>query len=122
MTKQIHTPHQDITMQLKSSKANTPHEPTCPIKRLPFIAAHLLKKIKKHLDQNLRTPITTYSRASMITPDCIGLTFAVHNGKKFVPVQVTEAKVGFKFGEFAPTRLFRAHSGTKKTIKPGAKK
>ncbi len=84
------------------------------IKKGPFIDDHLLKKIHKAKSQADRKVIKTWSRRSTIIPDAVGLTFAIHNGKKFVPVYVTENMIGHKFGEFAPTRIFTGHSGDKK--------
>jgi small subunit ribosomal protein S19 len=83
------------------------------LKKGPFVEPKLLKKIQKAKESGKRTPIKTWSRASMITPDFVGLTFAVHDGKKHVPVFVTEAMVGHRLGEFAPTRIFRQHGGIK---------
>lgn len=85
------------------------------VKKGPFVDEHLLKKVEKAQRSNDRKVIKTWSRRSTIIPECIGATFAVHNGKKFVPVFVTENMVGHKFGEFAPTRTFKGHSGDKKT-------
>jgi small subunit ribosomal protein S19 len=81
------------------------------VKKGPFIDEHLLIKIQKLNDKNDKKVVKTWSRRSTITPDFIGHTFSVHNGKKFVPVYVTENMVGHKLGEFAPTRLFRGHGG-----------
>ena len=81
------------------------------LKKGPYIDQKLLTKIDVAIAANDKKPIKTWSRASMITPDFVGLNFAVHNGKTFVPVYVTENMVGHKLGEFAPTRLFRAHGG-----------
>ena len=83
------------------------------IKKGPFIDGHLMEKILKAKSTNQKTPIKTWSRRSMITPEFVGLTFTVHNGKIFNPVFVTENMVGHKLGEFAPTRTFRGHSGNK---------
>ncbi len=83
------------------------------IKKGPFCDGHLLKKIQE-TDQSAKKVIKTWSRRSTIYPEAVGLTFAVHNGRKFVPVFVTENMVGHKFGEFAPTRTFHGHSGDKK--------
>jgi small subunit ribosomal protein S19 len=79
------------------------------IKKGPFIDGHLLEKIQKAKLQNSKVPIKTWSRRSMITPDFVGLTFTVHNGKVFNPVFVTENMVGHRLGEFSPTRTFRKH-------------
>jgi small subunit ribosomal protein S19 len=81
------------------------------LKKGPYIDQKLLAKIDVAIAANDKKPIKTWSRASMVTPDFVGLNFAVHNGKTFVPVYVTENMVGHKLGEFAPTRLFRAHGG-----------
>ena len=92
---------------------------TRSLKKGPFVAAHLLKKINA-LDKTKKTDevvVKTWSRASTITPDFVGLTFAVHNGNKFIPVFVTENMVGHKLGEFSPTRNFRGHGGNKKDKK-----
>jgi len=83
------------------------------LRKGPYIAHHLIKKVEKAADSKKKTVIKTWSRASMISPDFVGQTFAVHNGNKFVPVYVTENMVGHKLGEFAPTRTFRGHSGNK---------
>lgn len=92
------------------------------LKKGPFIDEHLLIKVDRAQKENSKKPIKTWSRRSTIIPECVGLTFAVHNGKKFIPVFVTENMVGHKLGEFAPTRQFHAHSGDRKTkIKPGRK-
>ncbi len=82
-------------------------------KKGPYVHPKLLKKVFKAQESSDRTMIKTWSRASMITPDFLGLTIAVHNGKKFIPVYVTENMVGHKLGEFSPTRTFRGHAGTK---------
>ncbi len=81
-------------------------------KKGPYVHPKLQKKIDKVINSNERVMIKTWSRASMITPDFVGLTIAVHNGKKFVPVYVTENMVGHKLGEFSPTRTFRGHAGS----------
>lgn len=73
-----------------------------------------MKKVEKAQESNRKTVIKTWSRASMIVPDMVGLTIAVHNGKTFVPVYITENMVGHKLGEFAPTRQFRGHAGNRK--------
>ena len=83
------------------------------LKKGPFVSEKLLKKIRKAKETKDRKPIKTWSRASMITPEFVGLTFAVHDGKKHIPVFVTEAMVGHRLGEFAPTRTFRQHGGIK---------
>ena len=84
------------------------------LKKGPFVDLHLLKKVETAVAKNDRKPIKTWSRRSMIIPDMIGHTFAVHNGRKFIPVFVSENMVGHKLGEFSPTRTFKAHSGDKK--------
>ena len=83
------------------------------LKKGPYIAHHLLKKVEKTGDSKKKTVVKTWSRSSMISPDFVGQTFAVHNGNKFIPVYVTEFMVGHKLGEFAPTRNFRGHSSKK---------
>ena len=83
-------------------------------KKGPFVDLHLVKKTQVAQAKNDRKPIKTWSRRSMIIPDMVGLTIAVHNGKQHIPVLVTENMVGHKLGEFAPTRTFKAHSGDKK--------
>ncbi len=80
-------------------------------KKGPFIDESLLKRVKAAKTSGKREAIKTWSRRSMVTPDFVGLTFAVHNGKKFVSVYVTENMVGHLLGEFSPTRTFRLHSG-----------
>lgn len=90
------------------------------VKKGPFIDLHLAKKVAAAAATNDKKAIKTWSRRSTIIPECIGLTFAVHNGKKFIPVFVTENMVGHKFGEFSITRTFHGHSGDKKA-KVGAK-
>lgn len=81
------------------------------LKKGPFVSQKLLNKIDVQLETGDRKPLKTWSRASMITPDFVGLTFLVHNGKSFATVYVTENMVGHKLGEFAPTRTFKAHGG-----------
>jgi len=83
------------------------------LKKPPFVYYKLYKKIDKQADSGKKTVIKTWSRASTITPDFVGLTFAVHNGNKFIPVYCTENMVGHKLGEFSPTRNFRGHGGKK---------
>jgi len=83
-------------------------------KKGPFVDVSLLEKVSKAKDEKKREPIKTWSRRSMVIPDFVGLTFAVHNGKKFVPVFVTENMVGHYLGEFSPTRTFKMHSGQRK--------
>ncbi len=84
------------------------------IKKGPFVDDHLIKKVLHAKDTNSRKVIKTWSRRSDIVPDMIGLTFAVHNGRKFIPVFVTENMVGGKLGEYSPTRTFYGHAGGKK--------
>ena len=84
------------------------------IKKGPYVFHKLLNKVAKAKDSNRKTVINTWSRASMIIPDMVGETIAVHNGKTFIPVFVTENMVGHKLGEFSPTRNFRGHGGKKR--------
>ena len=84
------------------------------LKKGPYVAHHLQAKVDKMNDGTKRSVIKTWSRASMITPDFVGHTVAVHNGKSFIPVYVTENMVGHKLGEFSPTRTFKGHSGNRK--------
>jgi small subunit ribosomal protein S19 len=84
------------------------------VKKGPFVDHHLMEKVEKHMGAKDKRVIRTWSRRSTITPDMVGMTIAVHNGQKFVPVFITENSVGHKLGEFAPTRQFRGHSGTSK--------
>lgn len=84
------------------------------IKKGPFIDYHLLEKVQLTLETSSKKPIKTWSRRSMIIPDMIGLTIAVHNGRQHVPVYVSENMVGHKLGEFATTRTFKMHSGDRK--------
>ncbi len=79
----------------------------------PFVDAHLLKKVEQMNETRDRRIIKTWSRRSTVTPDMIGHTFAVHNGKKFIPVFVTENMVGHKLGEFSPTRFFKGHGAAR---------
>ena len=90
------------------------------IKKGPFIDTHLADKVRVANENKNRKVIKTWSRRSTITPDFIGLTLAVHNGRKFIPVFVTENMVGHKLGEFSPTRTFKAHSGIRKAEAAGA--
>jgi len=80
------------------------------IKKGPFISEKLLKKVEKMAQSGQKTPIQTWSRASVIAPDFVGHTFMVHNGRAFLKVYVTEDMVGHRLGEFSPTRTFRGHS------------
>jgi small subunit ribosomal protein S19 len=90
------------------------------IKKGPFLDGHLAKKIEDSQGAASKKVIKTWSRRSTIIPEAVGLTFAVHNGRKFVPVFVTENMVGHKLGEFAPTRTFHGHSSDKKKAGPSA--
>ena len=85
--------------------------------KVPFIDGYLLKKVNDYNNSNKKQIIKTWSRRSTILPQFVGVNFAVHNGKKFVPVLVSEGMVGHKFGEFAPTRIFYSHAGDKKVGK-----
>lgn len=84
------------------------------LKKPPFVHYKLDKRVVDSQQSGKKNVIKTWSRASMITPDFVGLTIAVHNGNKFIPVYVTENMVGHKLGEFAPTRTYRGHGGNKK--------
>ena len=84
------------------------------LKKGPFVDLHLLNKVMASVEQNSKKPVKTWSRRSMIIPEMVGLTIAVHNGRQHVPVFVSENMVGHKLGEFALTRTFKAHSGDKK--------
>ena len=88
------------------------------IKKGPFIDHHLLKKVETARTNNDKRPIKTWSRRSMVVPDMVGLTIAVHNGRDHVPVYITENMVGHKLGEFAVTRTFRGHAADRK-VKAG---
>jgi small subunit ribosomal protein S19 len=85
------------------------------LKKGPFVTEKLIKKVEETKESKSSKVIKTWSRSSTIIPDFIGLTFAVHNGKKFIPVFVTEEMVGHKLGEFSPTRTFHSHSGDRKS-------
>ena len=85
------------------------------IKKGPFVDESLLKKVEKANTMSEKKVIKTWSRRSTVIPEFIGHTFAVHNGKKFIPVFVTENMVGHKLGEFSPTRIFYGHAGDKKS-------
>lgn len=87
------------------------------IKKGPYVADHLMKKVEAMNASGDKRPIKTWSRASTIFPEFVGHTFAVHDGRKHVAVYVTEDMVGLKLGEFAPTRMFRGHAGSKTTGK-----
>lgn len=84
------------------------------LKKGPFIDAHLLVKVERIQASSKKEMIKTWSRRSTIIPDMVGLTIAVHNGRKFIPVYITENMVGHKLGEFSATRTFRGHSGIRK--------
>src|ERR1700730_332353 len=90
------------------------------IKKGPFIDRHLIKKVEEMNRNNQKKVVKTWSRRSTIVPELVGHTFAVHNGRKFIPVFVTENMVGHKLGGFAPTRPFHGHADDKKAAKPGA--
>jgi small subunit ribosomal protein S19 len=90
------------------------------VKKGPFVQEALLDKVRAQTSRNEKRVIKTWSRASTVVPEFVGHTFAVHNGNKFIPVYVTENMVGHKLGEFAPTRLFRGHTGANKTDKKAA--
>ena len=85
------------------------------LKKGPFVDTHVLEKVQRARQANDRKPIKTWSRRSTVTPDFVGLTFLVHNGRTFLSVYITENMVGHKLGEFAPTRTFRKHGGVKKS-------
>ena len=87
------------------------------LKKGPFIDLHLVKKVEVALETNSKKPIKTWSRRSMISPEMVGLTIAVHNGRQHVPVFITEDMVGHKLGEFAPTRTYKGHAADKKAKK-----
>ena len=89
------------------------------IKKGPFIDTHLMKKVVEAQRIKSKKVIKTWSRRSTISPEMVGVTFAVHNGRKFLPVFVTENMVGHKLGEFAPTRTFHGHSGDRKAASSG---
>ena len=85
------------------------------IRKGPFVDLHLAKKVAEASESRVKRPIKTWSRRSMITPDMVGLTIAVHNGRQHLPVYVSEQMVGHKLGEFSPTRTFKGHSGDRKS-------
>jgi small subunit ribosomal protein S19 len=87
------------------------------LKKGPYVHYKLLKRVLEAQKTGNKNPIKTWSRASMITPDFVGLTIQVHCGNKFIPVYITENMVGHRLGEFAPTRIFRGHAGQKKDKK-----
>ena len=84
------------------------------LKKGPFLDLHLMKKVEEAREKNDRRPIKTWSRRSMVSPDMVGLTIAVHNGRQHVPILINEEMVGHKLGEFAPTRTFRGHVAARK--------
>lgn len=84
------------------------------IKKGPFVDHHLAKKVEELTNARVKKPIKTWSRRSMVTPDMVGLTIAVHNGRQHVPVFVTDNMVGHKLGEFSPTRTFKGHLADRK--------
>ncbi|HIJ65898.1 MAG TPA: 30S ribosomal protein S19 [Candidatus Hydrogenedentes bacterium] len=83
------------------------------VRKGPFVDDHLAKKVEAQMNRTDKRVIRTWSRRSTIVPEMVGMTIAVHNGQKFIPVFVTENMVGHKLGEFAPTRTFRGHAGSK---------
>jgi small subunit ribosomal protein S19 len=91
------------------------------LKKGPFVDGQLMRKVNRAKDSGDRSVIKTWSRRSTITPEMVGTTFAVHNGKKFIPVFVTENMVGHKLGEFSPSRTFHGHAGDKKSRAKGKK-
>ncbi len=84
------------------------------LRKGPFVDEHLLKKVLSAMGNDKKAPIKTWSRRSMITPEFIGLTIAVHNGREHIPILISEEYVGHRLGEFAPTRTFKGHSGDRK--------
>ena len=89
------------------------------VKKGPYVEGSLMKKLNRMITSGQRQPIKTWSRRSTIVPDFVGYTFAIYDGRKHVPVFVTENMVGYKLGEFAPTRTFRKHGGGKAKKAPG---
>ena len=87
------------------------------LKKGPFIDLHLMKKVEAAVEKSDKRPIKTWSRRSMVSPEMVGLTLAIHNGRQHVPVFVTEDMVGHKLGEFAATRTFKGHAADKKAKK-----
>lgn len=85
------------------------------LKKGPFVDAHLARKVASAVEQRVKRPIKTWSRRSMVTPEMVGLTIAVHNGRQHMPVFISENMVGHKLGEFAATRTFKGHSGDRKS-------
>ncbi|MDQ3796234.1 MAG: 30S ribosomal protein S19 [Pseudomonadota bacterium] len=84
------------------------------VKKGPFVDDHLMAKVERAVANNDRRPIRTWSRRSLVVPDMVGLTIAVHNGRQHIPLLITENMVGHKLGEFAATRTFKGHSGDRK--------
>ena len=84
------------------------------LRKGPFVDLHLMKKVEKAVAENNKRPIRTWSRRSLITPEMVGLTIQVHNGRHHIPVFISEELVGHKLGEFAPTRTFRGHAGDRR--------
>ncbi len=91
------------------------------LKKGPFISVKLMRKVDALNSTGQKKVVKTWSRTSMITPDFVGHTFAVHNGNKFIPVYISENMVGHKLGEFSPTRIYRGHAGHRKDQKTGKK-
>jgi small subunit ribosomal protein S19 len=91
------------------------------LKKGPFVDDHLIKKVLTAQETRSRNIIKTWSRRSTVLPEFVGVTLAIHNGKKFLPIFITEDMVGHKLGEFAPTRTFFGHAGDKKTKLKGVK-
>ena len=85
------------------------------IRKGPFVDLHLMKKVEEAVESNSKKPIKTWSRRSMVLPEMIGLTIAVHNGKQHVPVLISDNMIGHKLGEFAPTRTYKGHVADKKS-------
>lgn len=84
------------------------------LKKGPFIDLHLMKKVENANEKNEKRPIKTWSRRSMVSPDMVGLTIAIHNGRQHIPIFITEDMVGHKLGEFSPTRTYKGHVADKK--------
>jgi len=84
------------------------------LRKGPFVDLHLMKKVESAVRKNEKRPIRTWSRRSMILPDMVGLTIAVHNGRQHIPIYINEEMVGHKLGEFAPTRTYRGHAADRK--------
>ena len=84
------------------------------LKKGPFIDLHLMKKVENAIEKNEKRPIKTWSRRSMVSPEMVGLTIAIHNGRQHVPIFITEDMVGHKLGEFSPTRTYKGHVTDKK--------